>query len=95
MVEPEGTAQSDLTANLLRAAAVVALLFVFLMGVRGLGDGFYVTRQRPAGFLFQSDVQPIRWIDGRAIGYDVNAELVGDDLDDRRPSLLLPRIPSR
>ena len=39
-VQRSGTAGVDATGNLARAAAVAALLFVFLMGVRGLGDGF-------------------------------------------------------
>jgi sodium-dependent phosphate cotransporter len=58
MVEPEGTAQSDLTANLLRAAAVVALLFVFLMGVRGLGDGFTLLGKDLLDSFFKATSNP-------------------------------------
>ncbi len=39
-VQRSGAADADAGGNLKRAAAVAALLFVFLMGVRGLGDGF-------------------------------------------------------
>lgn len=58
MVEPEGTAESDLTANLLRAAAVVALLFVFLMGVRGLGDGFTLLGKDLLDSFFKATSNP-------------------------------------
>ncbi len=39
-VQRSGADAADATGNLARAAAVAALLFVFLMGVRGLSDGF-------------------------------------------------------
>ncbi len=57
-VQPEGTAQSDLTANVLRAAAVVALLFVFLMGVRGLGDGFTLLGKDLLDSFFKATSNP-------------------------------------
>ena len=57
-VQPEGSAQSDLTANVLRAAAVVALLFVFLMGVRGLGDGFTLLGKDLLDSFFKATSNP-------------------------------------
>jgi len=58
IVQPEGTAQSDLTANVLRAAAVVGLLFVFLMGVRGLGDGFTLLGKDLLDSFFKATSNP-------------------------------------
>ena len=57
-VQRSGTAGVDATGNLARAAAVAALLFVFLMGVRGLGDGFTLLGEDLLDSFFRATSNP-------------------------------------
>ncbi len=53
-----GTADAAAAGNLARAAAVAALLFVFLMGVRGLGDGFTLLGRDLLDSFFSATANP-------------------------------------
>ena len=67
-----------------RVASGLLFLFVFLVGVRALGERLQAARRRRARELLPGDGEPVRRTDGGHSGDDAGAELVGDDRDGRR-----------